>query len=41
MSCSVRGSSAAFPAARIFYALKANPGRPILQRLAALGEKKN
>jgi ornithine decarboxylase len=27
----------AFPTARIFYALKANPGRPILQRLAALG----
>jgi ornithine decarboxylase len=28
---------AAFPAARIFYALKANPGRPVLQRLAQLG----
>lgn len=28
---------AAFPDAKIFYALKANPGRPILQRLATLG----
>ncbi len=28
---------AAFPAAKIYYALKANPGRPILQRLAQLG----
>jgi ornithine decarboxylase len=28
---------AAFPAARIFYALKANPGRPILERLVQLG----
>jgi ornithine decarboxylase len=28
---------AAFPHAKIFYALKANPGRPILERLASLG----
>ena len=28
---------AAFPAARIFYALKANPARPVLHRLAQLG----
>ena len=28
---------AAFPAARIFYALKANPGRPVLHRLVELG----
>jgi ornithine decarboxylase len=28
---------AAFPAAKIFYALKANPGRPVLKRLADLG----
>lgn len=28
---------AAFPAARIFYALKANPAKPILERLASLG----
>jgi ornithine decarboxylase len=28
---------AAFPQSRIFYALKANPGRPILERLVSLG----
>jgi ornithine decarboxylase len=28
---------AAFPRARIFYAIKANPARPVLQRLLALG----
>ncbi len=27
----------AFPQARIFYAIKANPARPVLERLAALG----
>ncbi len=32
-----RDMRAAFPAARIYYALKANPGRPILKRLASLG----
>jgi ornithine decarboxylase len=28
---------AAFPAAKIYYAVKANPARPVLQRLVALG----
>lgn len=32
-----RAMAAAFPQARIFYALKANPARPVLDRLVALG----
>jgi ornithine decarboxylase len=32
-----RDLQAALPRARIFYALKANPGKPVLQRLTALG----
>lgn len=32
-----RAITAAFPQANIYYALKANPGMPVLRRLAALG----
>ncbi len=32
-----RAMVAAFPQARIFYAIKANPARPVLERLVALG----
>jgi ornithine decarboxylase len=32
-----RAMAAAFPQARIFYAIKANPARPVLERLVGLG----
>jgi ornithine decarboxylase len=32
-----RAMAAAFPKARIFYAIKANPARPVLERLLSLG----